>query len=110
MPLHSCKALSTPYDSTLVKLVKEGNREHIHLVTKKEPVSPDILSAVVGKFGPSDASLYNVSICCIFLLRYVRFWRFSEIELTLSLTNSTIDIFSHSTSLSMYYELVYLTY
>jgi hypothetical protein len=72
--------LSNPCDSSLVTSVKEGcMREHSHPVVKKEPISPAILSAIVDNLGGYHASLYQLRTCCIFLLGYAGFLRFSEI-------------------------------
>lgn len=110
---HDMAGFPNPCDSTFVKFVKEGCiREHSHPVVKKEPISSDILSAVVEKFGKSDATLYDLRTCCIFLLGYAGFLRFSEIvnirrsqlvfsdsHLTLFITKSKTDVYKQGSSL-----------
>jgi integrase len=77
---HNLAGFPNPCDSTLVKFTKEGCLRDTSLpVTKKDPITPEILSSIVSLFGHNQASLLNLRTCAIFLLGYAGFLRFSEI-------------------------------
>lgn len=77
---HKLAGFSNPCDSTLVKFTKEGClRDTSQPVTKKDPITPEILSSIVSLLGGKQASLFDLRTCSIFLLGYAGFLRFSEI-------------------------------
>lgn len=77
---HNLAGFSNPCDSILVKNIKEGClRDTGHSVTKKDPITPEILSSIISIFGSNQASLFELRTCSIFLLGYAGFLRFSEI-------------------------------
>ena len=51
-----------------------------HKTTKKEPVTPEILAALVDKFGKEQASLSDVRTLTMCLLGYAGFFRFDELS------------------------------
>lgn len=54
-------------------------RSNSQPVTKKDPITPEILSSIVSLLGGKQASLFDLRTCSIFLLGYAGFLRFSEI-------------------------------
>lgn len=50
-----------------------------HRVTKKEPITPEILNELVEKFAKEDASLSDIRTISICLLGFAGFFRFDEI-------------------------------
>ena len=48
-------------------------------MTKKEPITPEILSTPVSKFGQQDASLSDIRTLCACLLGFAGFLRFNEL-------------------------------
>ena len=58
----------------------EGARKQLGNPTvKKEPITPEILRELVGKFGRARASLLDVRGLCTCLLGYAGFLRHDEI-------------------------------
>lgn len=94
---HSLGDFKNPCDSTLVNSVKEGAiRSVSHTVKKKEPISPEVLSKLVKKFGKESDSLQDIRLCCMCLIAYAGFLRFSEL---INLKRSNICIFDSHVSL-----------
>ena len=48
--------------------------------SKKEPISPDHLAALVNKFGNAKASLKNLRLLALCLIGYAGFLRFNELS------------------------------
>ena len=47
--------------------------------TKKEPITPDIISTLVPRFGQQDASLADIHTLSVCLLGFAGFSRFDEL-------------------------------
>ena len=78
---HDCdpNVLNNPCDSKFLHLVLDGiKRLKARPVTKKEPITPDILRSIVFKYG-MDENLKNIRLCAICLLAYAGFLRISEV-------------------------------
>lgn len=93
---HSLAGYVDPCDSILVKNIKEGAiRETLKPVTKKEPITPEHLKALVSTFGKND-NLYNLRTLCMCFLGFAGFLRFSEIVniryLDICLQNNCVEI------------------
>nr|XP_034331422.1 integrase/recombinase xerD homolog [Crassostrea gigas] len=93
---HSLAGYVDPCDSILVKNIKEGAiRETSKPVTKKEPITPEHLKALVSTFGKND-NLYNLRTLCMCFLGFAGFLRFSEIVniryLDICLQNNCVEI------------------
>ena len=67
---------------------------------KKEPITPEILSTQVSKFGQQDASLSDIQILTICLLGFAGFFRFNELakisELDIVPCKDHVEIFVES--------------
>ena len=48
--------------------------------SKKEPITPDHLAALVNKFGNAKASLKNLRLLALCLIGYAGFLRFNELS------------------------------
>ena len=48
--------------------------------TKKEPITPEILSTFVSRFGQKDAPLSDIPILSVCLLGFAGFFRFNEMD------------------------------
>lgn len=97
---HRLAGLTDPCKSDLVNLVREGSHRKVgHLVTKKEPVTPEILSKIVHIYGNENCDLKNVRIATIFLLCYSGFLRFSELA---NLRSSDIVLFTSHVKLFLF--------
>jgi integrase len=60
--------------------VLEGARRiSVKPVIKKEPITPEILQRIVERYGSATNSLTDIRICCMCLLSYAAFLRFSEL-------------------------------
>ena len=65
----------------LVQQVLSGaKRKLAHKTTKKEPITPEILSALVDKFGNEQASLSDVRTLTMCLVGYAGFFRALQTE------------------------------
>ena len=78
---HKLAGLPNPCTSDLCNIVKDGTHRTIghSLVNKKQPISADILNLIVCKYGSENSSLYDIRTCCMCLLSYAGFLRFSEL-------------------------------
>ena len=71
--------LSNPCDTKFIQLVLAGIKKILaRPVTKKEPITPDILRMVIGKFAGED-NLMNIRNCSMFLISYEGFLRHNEL-------------------------------
>ena len=69
-----------PTEHPLVRQVLEGAKRMLaHKVGKKEPITPNILKALVDKFG-KEATLSDIRTLTICLLGYSGFFRYSELS------------------------------
>lgn len=90
-------SLADPCKADLVNFVHEGShRKEGNLVTKKEPVTPEIFSKIVHNYGNENYDLKNVRVATICLLCYSGFQRFSELA---NLRSSDIIFFSSHVTL-----------
>lgn len=72
--------LNNPCSSFLVKSVREAAHRILgHRVSRKEPVTPEILFKLVNVFGNTDVNLFNLRNITMCLLAYAGFLRFSEL-------------------------------
>lgn len=77
---HEISGTENPCHSSLVVSVLEGARRiSAKPVTKKEPITSDILQKIVKRYGKGNSSLPNIRISCMCLLSYAAFLRFSEL-------------------------------
>ena len=71
--------LNNPCDLKFLRLLLDGFKRILSKpVNRKEPISPEILQAIVQKFDSDDVK--NLRICCMFLLAYAGFLRYDEIS------------------------------
>ena len=77
---HKLAGYSDPCMSELCISVKEGAHRMIGhtVVNKKEPNTPEILNKIVARY--SQDNLSDVRICCMCLLSYAGFFRYSEFK------------------------------
>lgn len=88
---HKLAGLKNPCQSDLVNFVREGAHRKIgHMITKKEPITPDILSKIVCKYGNIHCNLKDLRIASMCLICYSGFLRFSEL---VNLRRSDITFF-----------------
>ena len=75
--------IATVEDTTthplVVQLLAGIKKKLACATTKKEPVTPDILSTLVSRFGQQDASLADIRTLSICLLGFAGFFRFDEL-------------------------------
>ena len=95
---HRLAGLPSPCKTDLCNLVKEGANRQIghYIANKKEPITSTILHKVVLKFGSQGSTLYDIRTCCMCLLSYAGFLRFSEL---VNLKKSDIEIYPTHVSL-----------
>jgi len=97
---HRLAGLADPCKSDLVNFVREGSHRKVgHLVTKKEPVTPEILSKIVHNYGNENCDLKNVRVATICLLCYSGFLRFSKLA---NLRSSDINVFPSHVKLFLF--------
>ena len=79
--VHLSLGMVSPYSSSMVKnLLKTSKRLLEKTKTKKEPITPDHLAALVKKFGNAKASLKDLRLLAICLIGYAGFLRFKELS------------------------------
>lgn len=77
---HKLAGLPDPCKSNLVISVREGALRLIgHSLSKKEPITPDILKHIVLLYGKDNANLKDLRVACMCLLSFSGFLRFSEL-------------------------------
>ena len=76
--------VATVEDTTTHPLVQQviagAKRRLAHKTVKKEPITPEILSKLVGKFGQAGAPLADVRTLAMCLVSYAGFFRFDEMS------------------------------
>ena len=78
---HRLAGVPDPSKSDLVITVKERALRILgHLITKKEPITPDILKNIVLLYGNDRSNLKDVRVACLCLLCFSGFLRFSELS------------------------------
>ena len=78
--VHDISDNTNPCKTSLVKNVKEGALRSVgHTVTKKEPITPEIIKKMIDLLDSENTNLYNLRSMCMFLLGYSGFLRFSEL-------------------------------
>ncbi|XP_072030100.1 LOW QUALITY PROTEIN: uncharacterized protein [Amphiura filiformis] len=78
---HDClpECNRNPCDSKFLHNVLQGlKRRLVKPIVKKEPITPEILKAIVNKFGNSD-NLMDIRLCTMILLSYAGFLRHEEL-------------------------------
>ena len=73
------KLISNPCNSPFIRNVLLGLKKLLAKpIVKKEPVTPEILKAIMEKYGSSD-NLIDIRLCSMILLAYAGFFRFDEL-------------------------------
>ena len=77
---HQLAGFPDPTKSFLVKTVRESaDRTIVHIVNKKEPITPHTLFLIVQKYAHETASLLDLRLATMCLVSYAGFLRFSEL-------------------------------
>ena len=72
---------NNPCDCPMVKSVREAAHRILgHSVTKKEPVTPEIMNRLMNMFGHESAQLQDVRNLSMCFVAYAGFLRFSELS------------------------------
>lgn len=88
---HQIACEDDPTQSAMVKQVVAGAKRILaHRSTKKEPITPEILSQLVDRFAGEEADLDDVRVITWCLIGFAGFLRFSELA---ALKESDILIF-----------------
>jgi len=105
---HKLAGYSDPCKSDLCISVREGAHRTIghKIVNKKEPITPEILNKIVAKYGQDYSNLSEIRICCMCLLSYAGFLRFSELanlrRSDLEFCNSHVSLFIQKSKTDRY--------
>ncbi len=95
---HKLAGFNNPCTSELVTFVNEGAQRKLgHFITKKDPITPDILRKIVHTYGTLNSNLKDLRTVCMCLLSYAGFLRFSEL-----VNLRGIDIKIYSTHANLY--------
>ncbi|XP_071124201.1 uncharacterized protein [Mytilus edulis] len=95
---HKLAGFNNPCTSELVTFVNEGAQRKLgHFITKKDPITPDILRKIVHTYGHLNSNLKDLRTVCMCLLSYAGFLRFSEL-----VNLRGIDIKIYSTHANLY--------
>ena len=91
----------------LVVQVLAGAKRQLACPTiKKEPITPEILTKIVNKFGKDDASLLDVRTLTVFLVGYAGFLRFDELsnlkESDVQILEEHMELFIESSKTDQY--------
>ena len=78
---HCMAELLNPCSSELSVSVRGGCHRTIgrQVLNKKQPIKSDILKQLCILYGGESCSLLNIRICCMCLISFVGFLRFSEL-------------------------------
>ncbi|XP_062576265.1 integrase/recombinase xerD homolog [Saccostrea cucullata] len=78
---HKLAGFPNPCSSELTISAREGCHRTIgkQLINKKEPITSNILKQLCALYGGESCSLLDIRICCMCLLSYAGFLRFSEL-------------------------------
>ena len=104
---YDCVPMNTnPCDCKFLHNVLQGlKRIHARPIVKKDPITPVIIQAIVGKFGGSG-SLVDLIICTMILLAYAGFLRYNELisirRCDLELFDSHVSIFIMKSKTDIY--------
>lgn len=91
--VHTVAVVEDPTKHPLVSQVVAGAKRILAKPTvRKEPISADILSSLVQKFGQASATLSDIRTLTICLISYAGFFRFSEIA---NLKESDVAIYTN---------------
>ena len=104
---HNVAGLSNPCLSSLVSSIREGGKRlTCHPVSKKEPITPEILNALVTLYGRSDVNLVNLRIVTMCLIGFAGFFRFSELvnikRSDISICETHVSIFVEKSKIDVY--------
>lgn len=70
-----------PCDCKFIRIVLQGMKKLLSKpICKKEPITPEILSAIVANFGHASSKLIHIRLCSMFLLAFAGFFRYDEIS------------------------------
>lgn len=107
---HDCSPCTeaNPCDSSFIKQVLAGLRRiTAKPISKKDPVTPEILSRIVNIYGFSD-NLMNIRLCTMTLIAYAGFFRHSELVnlriCDVFLSSSHVKFFIHQSKTDQYRE------
>ena len=88
---HKLAELKNPCQFYLVNFGREGAHRKIgHMITKKEPITPDILKNIVCTYDNTNCNLKDLRIASMCLICYSGFLRLSEL---VNLKRSDITFF-----------------
>ena len=95
---HQLTGYPNPCKSNLCISVKEGAHRIIGktVSNKKEAITPDILNKLVHVYGKNNNNLNDIRICCMCLISFAGFLRFSEL---VNLKRTDIQFFDSHVSL-----------
>ena len=104
---HQVACVEDPTLHPLVRNVVAGSKRILaHQTKKKEPITPEILLALVEKFNVEGASLDDVRTLTICILGYSAFLRFDELskikEGDISMFSTHLEIFLESSKTDQY--------
>ena len=79
--VHLSLGMVSPYSRSIVKNLLETSKRLLEKAkTKKEPLTPGHLGALVNKFGNAKASLKDLRLLALCLIGYAGFLRFNELS------------------------------
>ena len=91
--VHEISNNLNPCKSSLVVNAKEGALRSVgRTVTKKEPITPEILDNLVKMYGSETTNIFELRTMCLFLLGYAGFFRFSEL---VNIKREDISFYEH---------------
>ena len=84
------KVTVNPCDRKFLQIVLQGLKKLLKKpIVKKEPVTPEILKAIVDKYG-SSSNLLHIRLCAMVLIAYSGFLRFDEL---INIRRCDLDMF-----------------
>lgn len=90
----------------VVQVLAGAKRQLACPTVKKEPITPEILTKLVDKFGQEDASLLNVRTLTVVLVGYAGFLRFDELsnlkESDVQILEEHMELFIESSKTDQY--------
>ena len=104
---HNLACVEDPTRHPLVNQVLEGAKRILaHKANKKEPITAEILKALVDKYATEQATLADIRTLTICLLGYAGFFRYSEIakmrECDMRFFDEHLEVFVESSKTDQY--------
>ena len=103
---HALACVEDPTRHPLVRQVLDGAKRMLAHRVAKEPITPEILKALVERFAKHDGTLSNIRTLTIIFIGFAGFFRYNELaklrECDITLLPEYLEIFLESSKTDQY--------